>query len=362
VSSTTFLARRPPLAALLYGLLLAGMAAGQLASLDAFEDALASYELPDGLHRAVLIALPALELLAALGLLGARVLPLHLARAAAVLGIVVAVAWSALAVQAFARGLEVENCGCFGAYLAQELRWWVLLEDGYLLLLAVWAAASVGVRLPGASRRPGTAVAAALAVATLVAPATAAADSERCCFLVDARVTGRLSSTAGADLDAPAAAVYRARWAWRVRHVARYVEHGRIFNALTRSGLTRRAQLSIRLSEERTGLRASTCGRTQRRSFVEAGERAYVSLEDTTEGEIALVVRADLPALRSGCAPGTAIPTAHVLPAPAGRLLRRAKTLMVSRHEPIRLDDGSVVGAVEVHVALRSLPSRAARR
>jgi Methylamine utilisation protein MauE len=154
-------ARRPPLAALLYGLLLAGMAVGQLASLDAFEDALATYELPGGMHWAAVVGLPALEVLAALGLLAPGVLPRPAARTAGVLGIVVAVAWTTLAVQAFARGLAVENCGCFGAYLVQELRWWVLLEDAYLLLLALLAARSAGVRLPGIRRRPGSPVGAA---------------------------------------------------------------------------------------------------------------------------------------------------------------------------------------------------------
>lgn len=147
-------AGRPPLAALLYGLLLAGMAAGQLASLDAFEDALASYELLGGLLPAAVIGVPALEVLAVIGLLGSRLLPRRAVRTTAVLGVVVAVAWSLLAVQAFARGLAVENCGCFGAYLAQELRWWVLLEDAYMLLLALLAARSLGVRLPGIGRAP----------------------------------------------------------------------------------------------------------------------------------------------------------------------------------------------------------------
>ena len=46
--------------------------------------------------------------------------------------------WSALGVPAFARGLALENCGCFGALWRQELRWWVPLEDAYLLGLSVW--------------------------------------------------------------------------------------------------------------------------------------------------------------------------------------------------------------------------------
>jgi Methylamine utilisation protein MauE len=362
VSPTTLLAKRPPLAVLLYGLLLAAMAVGQLASLDAFEDALSSYELPGGLQTAVVIGLPALEVLAALGLLGARVLPRRAAYAAGLLGLVVAVAWTLLAVQAFARGLAVENCGCFGAYLAQELRWWVLLEDGYLLLLALWAAVSLGVRPSVPSRTPGSSVAAAIALAVLIVPAAGGAATERCCFLVDARVSGRLSLTSGPELETPGASVYRARWAWRVRHVVRYVEHGRIFNALTRVGPRQRAGLSVRLSEERAGLRPSACRHTVTRDLVDAGERAYVSLEDTTDGKIALVVRADHPGLRSRCRPDVMIPTEHVLPAPAGVALRQSRVLSLAWDAPIRLHDGAAVGSVEVRVSLRILPSRASRR
>lgn len=362
VSPKTLFTRRPPLAALLYGLLLAGMAAGQLASFDAFEDALVSYELPGGLHTAAVIGLPVLEVLAALGLLGARALPRRAVHAAGVLGVIVAVVWTLVAVQAFARGLDVDNCGCFGAYLAQELRWWVLLEDGYLLLLAVWAAVSVGVRLPVASRRLGSSVAAALSAAALIAPAAGAAATERCCFLVDARVSGQLSLTTGAELETPGASVYSARWSWRVRHVVRYIEHGRIFNALTRVGLMRQAALSIRLSEERAGLRPSVCRHAVSRDLVDAGERAYVSLEDTTAGKIALVVRAAHPALRSRCGLRAAIPTAHVVPAPAGVALRQLNALSVAWELPIRLDDGAAVGSVNVRVGLRLLPARASRR
>jgi hypothetical protein len=362
VSPAALLAKRPPVAALLYGLLLAVMAGAQLASFDTFEDALASYGLPGGLHTVAVIGLPVLEVLAALGLLGAGVLPRRSARAAGLLGVFVAVAWSTLAFQAFARGRDVDNCGCFGAYFAQELRWWVLLEDVYMLLLAFWAAVSLGVRLPVASRRLGSSVATAIAAVALIAPATGTATTERCCFLVDARVSGRLWLTTGPELVAPGASVYRARWSWSVQHVVRYIEHGRIFNALTRVGLMRQADLSIRLSEERAGLRPSVCRHVVSRDLVDTGERAYVSLEDTTAGKIALVVRAAHPALRSRCGVRTAIPTAHVVPAPAGVALRQSNALSLAWSAPIRRHDGSSVGSVHVRVGLRLVPAPASRR
>lgn len=44
------------------------------------------------------------------------------------------VLWAVLAGQAFARGLAVPNCGCFGVHLGRPLRWWVLVQDALLLL------------------------------------------------------------------------------------------------------------------------------------------------------------------------------------------------------------------------------------
>lgn len=48
----------------------------------------------------------------------------------------VSVVWTGLAVQAYARGLTVANCGCFGIYLRQRLSWFVLLQDALTLLYA----------------------------------------------------------------------------------------------------------------------------------------------------------------------------------------------------------------------------------
>lgn len=136
-------ARRPPLASLLYGLLLVAMATGQLASLGTFEEALGGYDAFGPAAPAVAVIVPLAELTVAAGF---AFVPAR--RAAAVLGLAVALFWTAVAGQAFARGIAVENCGCFGAYLAQELRWWVLLEDAEFLLLAWWAGARAGLPLP----------------------------------------------------------------------------------------------------------------------------------------------------------------------------------------------------------------------
>jgi hypothetical protein len=134
---------KPGLAALVYAALLSAMAAGQLASLGRFEDALSGYGVFGPAAESAAVAVPVAELAVAGGLL---ILPVR--RAAGALGLAVALFWAALAAQAFARGLELENCGCFGAYLVQELRWWVLLEDAEFLLLAWWTGARTGLPLP----------------------------------------------------------------------------------------------------------------------------------------------------------------------------------------------------------------------
>jgi hypothetical protein len=138
---------RRSFAILIFAPLLLAMALGQLASLTEFEESLAGYRVLGGTTWAVAIALPAAEILAALGLLLRRRISPGFARAAAVGGLLVALFWTALAVQAFARGLSLENCGCFGAYLAQELRWWILIEDAEFLILAGFSAWAVGLTL-----------------------------------------------------------------------------------------------------------------------------------------------------------------------------------------------------------------------
>ncbi len=113
------------------GGLFAVMAAFQLADLPGFVGVLEAFQLGGaGLAWALAVALLAGELVSGGWLLvapGRRPLVPALVFAAT------SAIWSALAAQAFARGLVLDNCGCFGVYLAQPLRWWVLVQDAALL-------------------------------------------------------------------------------------------------------------------------------------------------------------------------------------------------------------------------------------
>lgn len=131
-----------PIARWVFGALLLLMALGQFLSPSEFIDAIGSYRLAgDAGSRVLAWFLLLLQALAGAGLLwgSPRLRPV-----AGWAGLAVALAWSALAVQAFARGLSIPNCGCFGRFLAQELSWWVLVQDAYFVVLALLALRSAG--------------------------------------------------------------------------------------------------------------------------------------------------------------------------------------------------------------------------
>ncbi|MEJ7798455.1 MAG: MauE/DoxX family redox-associated membrane protein [Solirubrobacteraceae bacterium] len=117
------------------GVLLALMAVGQLASLRSFVDAIEDYRVAGPFAAILAAALIALELAAAVGLLLA--IAARARRAAAWLALAVAVAWSLLALQGLARGLELDNCGCFGRFLSQPLTLWVIPQDAIFVALAI---------------------------------------------------------------------------------------------------------------------------------------------------------------------------------------------------------------------------------
>ncbi|MEV6055835.1 MauE/DoxX family redox-associated membrane protein [Streptomyces sp. NPDC052107] len=119
---------------LVLGALFAAMAVGQLASFGAMPGILDAYRLTSGAGSTGLAA----ALIAGEASAGAWLLarPRSSARTPVWIFTGVNLLWAALAVQAYARGLAVDNCGCFGRYAAQPLRWWVLAEDALMLLYA----------------------------------------------------------------------------------------------------------------------------------------------------------------------------------------------------------------------------------
>ena len=116
------------------GPLLLAMALGQLVDLPGFVEILRSYRFGPS-AAAVLLALLLIagELVAGVGLVRPRP-----SRGSASVGVAVTFAWTLLGLQAFARGIALESCGCFGTFFAQPLRWWILVEDAEFVLLALF--------------------------------------------------------------------------------------------------------------------------------------------------------------------------------------------------------------------------------
>ncbi|MDQ4021650.1 MAG: hypothetical protein M3257_08520 [Actinomycetota bacterium] len=113
------------------GALFTMMAVLQLADLTGFVAVLDTFRLGGtGVAWALAAVLLTGEVVSGLWLL---FVPRYRPLGPAVVFAATSVLWSALAMQAFARGLVLPNCGCFGVYLAQPLRWWVLVQDGLLL-------------------------------------------------------------------------------------------------------------------------------------------------------------------------------------------------------------------------------------
>ena len=131
--------QKRPVARLTLAALFFTMAAGQLSNLSGFIDIVSSYALgPTTLATLAATALIAGELTAAVGLVSRDQTRRY--RAASV-AVAVALAWGVVGVQAFARGIALDNCGCFGVHAGQPLRWWVLIEDLEFLALAWWVRA-----------------------------------------------------------------------------------------------------------------------------------------------------------------------------------------------------------------------------
>ncbi|MBT2450387.1 hypothetical protein J7F03_25585 [Streptomyces sp. ISL-43] len=116
------------------GAVYTAMAIGQLASFRHMPAILSAYGLvTGGAATALAVGLIVGELVCGIWFL-AR--PRSKALAPVWVYTAVSVVWTVLAAQAYARGLTVANCGCFGIYLTQRLSWFVLLQGALTLLYA----------------------------------------------------------------------------------------------------------------------------------------------------------------------------------------------------------------------------------
>ncbi|MFQ5380449.1 MAG: MauE/DoxX family redox-associated membrane protein [Dehalococcoidia bacterium] len=142
--------------------LLIAMALGQASDFAGFVEIVETYRVGWGSIEPLFAgAVLGLELASGLVLIGGRrLIDGRLLLAAAAAALIVTVGWSLLAVQAFVRGLDIANCGCFGVHFGQSLRWWVLLEDAEFILMAGWTLrgvrrAAAGRERSGGGRRAG---------------------------------------------------------------------------------------------------------------------------------------------------------------------------------------------------------------
>jgi hypothetical protein len=119
---------------LVLGAVYLGMGLGQLASWSDMPAILGAYRLvPEPLLPAFAAALIIAELTCGLWF---AVRPRSRAAAPVWIYTAVSVVWAVLAVQAYLRGLPIENCGCFGRYLTQRLSLFVVAQDALLLIYA----------------------------------------------------------------------------------------------------------------------------------------------------------------------------------------------------------------------------------
>jgi uncharacterized membrane protein YphA (DoxX/SURF4 family) len=125
-------------------LLLAASAAGKLADMSGFATIVESYRvLARWLVPVAAWALAITELVIALWLISGW----RLREAAAAL-IALHAIYLLWLLSALLRGLNIENCGCFGVYFARPLTWFTPLEDMVLLSLSLllWRGTKRGAR------------------------------------------------------------------------------------------------------------------------------------------------------------------------------------------------------------------------
>ncbi len=125
---------RSSLARHLLGLILIATGFGKLLDIPGFVQVLANYQLlPPWGNVAMAYALPFIELSTGFGLLTATYL-----RTAASSTVILHIMMLMAASVTMWRGIHLDNCGCFGVFLARPLGIQTLIEDSILFLLSLW--------------------------------------------------------------------------------------------------------------------------------------------------------------------------------------------------------------------------------
>jgi len=113
------------------GLIILGGAIGKLLDISGFGDVIGTYDLglSPGVRIVIAILVIAFELVLGIWLLSGKNIS-----AAALAALVMNTGYFLLLTTSLLRGLELNNCGCFGVFLARPLTWYSPLED--LILMA----------------------------------------------------------------------------------------------------------------------------------------------------------------------------------------------------------------------------------
>ena len=112
------------------GAVILGAGVGKALDVPGFVGVMRTYDL--GLSDAALRLVAVGVTLFELGL-GSWILSGRRLRAAALLSAAMHFGYLVLLTDALRRGLELENCGCFGVFLARPLEWYTPLEDAVLI-------------------------------------------------------------------------------------------------------------------------------------------------------------------------------------------------------------------------------------
>lgn len=112
------------------GFLILGAGVGKALDVPGFVGVMKTYEL--GYSEAALWPMAAGVSLFEIGL-GSWILSGRRLRVAALLSVAMHFGYLILLTGALGRGLELENCGCFGVFLARPLEWYTPLEDAVLI-------------------------------------------------------------------------------------------------------------------------------------------------------------------------------------------------------------------------------------